>query len=227
MRKLWKIVGIASLVAILGLVAIGAVVYAQNRDSSGWPFDFGHRFKEALADILGISVDKYDAAVDQAHSKVIDEALAEGWLTEEQAEILQWRMDQAPELGHGGMMPKGFGLDRGMMGGVDSLTSIVAEKLDLSITDLLTELQDGKTIADVASDKGVDLQVIVDAYVAQVKESLDEAVADGRITQKQADWQLEQVIERVTDQLNSTWEDHSRGGMRRGGMMGIPGMGGL
>jgi polyhydroxyalkanoate synthesis regulator phasin len=227
MRKLWKIVGLASLVAILGVVSLGAVVYAQD-DGSGGPFDFNGKFREAIAGILGISVDEYDAAVEQAQQQVVDQALEDGWLTEEQAELLKWRMEQVPELGHRGMMPRGpDGIGRGMMGGGDSLTSIAADELDMSLTDLLTELQGGKSIADVAGEKGVDVQNIVDAYIAQVQERLDEAVADGRITQNQADWQLEQVEERVHDQLNSTWEDHSWGERHPGGMMGFPGMGGL
>jgi hypothetical protein len=227
MRKLWKIVGIASLVAILGLVSLGAVVYAQD-DGSGGPFDFNGRFREAIAGILGISVDEYDAAVEQAQGQVVDEALEEGWLTEEQAEMLQWRLQQDSEFGHRGMMPKGFGgFDRGPMGEGNSLISIAADQLDMSLTDLLTELQDGKSIADVASEQGVDVQDIVDAYMAQLQESLGGAVEDGRITQKQADWQLEQAEERVNDQLNSTWEDRSWGGRHPGGIMGFPGMGGL
>jgi hypothetical protein len=228
-RKLWKIVGVASLVAILGLVSLGAVIYAQD-DGSGGPFDFNGRFREAIAGILGVSVDEYDAAVEQAQGQVVDEALEEGWLTEEQAEMLQGHLQQAPEFGHQGMMPKGFGgLDRGLMGGGNSLLSIAADQLGIPSTDLLTELQDDKSIADVASEQGVDVQDIADAYMAQLKESLDVAVEDGRITQKQADWQLEQAEERVNGQLNSPWEeDHSRGGRRSGGMMDdASGMGGL
>lgn len=227
MRKLWKIVGIASLVAILGLVSLGAVVYAQD-DGSGGPFDFNGRFREAIAGILGISVDEYDAAVEQAQGQVVDEALEEGWLTEEQAEMLRWRLQQDSEFGQRGMMPKDFGgLARGHMRGGNSLISIAADQLDMSLTDLLTELQDGKSIADVASEKGVDIQDIADAYMAELKETLDGAVEDGRITQKQADWQLEQAEERVNDQLNSTWEDGSWGGRRPGGTKGFPDMGGL
>jgi len=227
-RKVWKILGIASLVAILGMVTIGAVVYAQDDGESAWPFDFGQRFKEALADILGISVDEYDAAVEQAQGQVVDDAVTEGWLTEEQAEMLEWRLQQAPEFGRRGMKPRGLGeFGQRMMSGGARLLSIAADELDMSITELLTELQDGKSIADVATDKGVDLQVIVDACVAEVKESLDDAVADGRLTQKRADWQLAQAEERVTDWLNSTWADHIPEGVHRGGMPGIPGLGGL
>jgi polyhydroxyalkanoate synthesis regulator phasin len=226
MRKFWKIAGIATLVAILGIAAVGAVVYAQD-DGSGGPFDFGGRFRQALADILGISVDEYDAAVEQAQDRVVDEALDEGWLTEDQAEMLRWRMDQGSGFGMRGM-DKAFGrFEHGILGPGNNLISIVADQLGMSLTDLLTELQDGKSIADVAAEKGVDTGAIVDAYLAELKEDLDEAVADGRITQNQADYSLEQAEERVVDQLDNTWEDGFRGGGHRGGMMGFPGMGGF
>jgi hypothetical protein len=226
MRKSWKIAGIATLVAILGVAAVGAVVYAQD-DGSGGPFDFGGRFREALADILGISVEEYDAAVEQAQDRIVDEAVDEGWLTEDQAEMLRWRMDQAPGFGMRGM-DKGFGrFDRGMFGPGNSLVSIAADQLGMSLTDLLTQLQDGKSIADVAAEKGVDTGAIVNGYLAELKADLDEAVAEGRITQKQADYSLEQAEERAVDQLDNTWEDGFRGGGHRGGMMGFPGMGGF
>ncbi len=226
MRKFWKIAGIATLVAILGVAAVGAVVYAQD-DGTGGPFDFGGRFRQALADILGISVEEYDAAVEQAQDRVVDEAVDEGWLTEDQAEMLRWRMDQAPGFGMRGM-DKGFGgFGHGMFGPGDNLISIAADQLGMSLTDLLTELQDGKSIADVAAEKGVDTGAIVDAYLAKLKDNLDEAVAEGRITQKQADYSLEQAEERAVDQLDNTWEDGFRGGGHRGGMMGFPGMGGF
>ncbi len=234
MKKVSKIVGIAMLIAILGIAAVGVVVMAQDTGSSTEePFDFAARFKAALADILGISVEEYDAAVDKAQNQVVDEAVAEGWLTEEQAELLRWRMAQAPGFGMRGMGPgMGPGLGRpgwgmgGLMG--DNLVSIAADKLGMKLTELLTELQDGKSIADVAKEKGVDTQTIVDAYLAQVKERLDEAVAAGRITQKQADYQLQQIEQRVTDQLDNTWPDDCWGrGGRKGGMMGFPGLGGF
>ncbi len=231
MKRFYKIAGIAALVAILGIATVGAVVMAQDSSSgTDEPFDFAARFKAALADILGISVEEYDAAVDKAQERVVDEAVTEGWLTEEQAELLRWRMEQAPQFGGKGLGPGlGPGFGRGMGGFMgDNLVSIAADKLGMKLTELLTELQNGKSIADVAKEKGVDTQTIVDAYMAQVKEKLDEAVADGRITQKQADYQLQQIEQRVTDQLDNTWPDDCHGYKgRRGGMMGFPGLGGF
>jgi polyhydroxyalkanoate synthesis regulator phasin len=230
MKRLWKIAGIAVLVATLGVAIVGVAAFAQgDTTTSSSPFDFATKFREALAGILGISVDEYTAAVDKAEQQVVDQAVSEGWLTQDQADMLQWRLDQAPAgagLGMGMDMGRGFG-KMGMGGPMgDSLTSITADKLGMKLTELLTELQGDKTIADVAKEKGVDTQTIVDAYLAKVKENLDQSVADGNITQKQADYQLEQAKTRVTDQLDNTWQGFDHGGGRHGGMMG-PGMGGF
>lgn len=226
MKKMWKMVGVATLVAILGVAALGAVAYAQV-DDDGYPFDFAGKFKEALAGALGVTVDEYDAAVEKAQGQVVDEALAEGWLTEDQAERLRERMAQAPMLGKE-RMPMGFGFEPGPIGKGDNLISIAADKLGMEVTDLLTELRDGKSIADVAGEKGVDTQVIIDAYLAQAKEKLDEAVTAGRITQNQADYQLQQLEQRATDQLDNTGQDGFRGfDGHRGGMRGFPGPGGF
>jgi len=225
MKRIWKFAGIATLVAILGVAALGAVAYAQD-DGSGGPFDFGGRFREAVANILGITVDEYNAAVEQAQEQVVDEALEEGWLTEDQAERMRERMDEglAPRgMDKGFMEPRGGLLGRGG----DSLVSMMAEELDMSVRDLVAELQEDKTLADVASEHDVDAQAVADAYLAQLEENLTQAVADGKITQNQADWMLQQATESVPDQLNSTWEDcgphRFPGGERPGRMGGFPG----
>jgi hypothetical protein len=219
MKKFWKIAGIATLVAVLGVVSLGAVAYAQD-DGSGGPFDFDGRFREAVAGILGISVDEYDAAVEQAREQVVGEALDEGWLTEEQAEKMQERFEQGP----GGRMVGGFmKAPRGFMGrGETSLVSVAAEALDMSVEDLHAELKDGKTIAELAEEKGVDTQGIIDAYLAGLEENLAQAVEDGKITQNQADWMLEQAAERAPEQLENAFEGRFPGGKRPGGMRRPP-----
>lgn len=228
MKKLWKVIGIATLVAVLGIAAVGAVAFAQDDDESGFPFDFRERFHEAVAGILGITVDEYDAALDQAQDQVIDEAETEGWLTGEQAELLRWRMDQAPGSPRFDMGKMVGGFARDMRGPGDSLLSVAAEVLDMSLTDLLTQLQDGQTIAGVASELGVEAQDIVDAYLAEISADLDEAVADGDMTQVQADYYLERAEDRATEQLDRTWEEGFLGpGGRHGGRMGFPGPGGF
>ena len=218
MKRLWKIAGIAMLVAVLGIAAVGVAAFAQgDTGTSDSPFDYVTKFKEALAGILGISVDEYDAAVDKAEQQVVDQAVSEGLLTEEQATQLQSRLDRAPA---GAWLGMGFGkMGRGPGGfaGV-SFRSVAAEKLGMELADLNTERQNGKTIAALAEEKGIDTQTIVDAYLAQVKAKLDEKVASGDITQTQADAQLEQAKTGATEKLTASWQDFGHGG-RHGGMI--------
>jgi hypothetical protein len=224
MNKIWRIVGVAALVAILGVAVVGTAAYAQDGDAS-WPFDFGQRFKEAVAGILGISVDEYEAAVDQAQGQVLDQAVTEGWLTEDQAAQMQERMDQG--FGTRGW-DKGFMEPKGFIGhGGSSILSVAADELDMSVQDLVSELRDGKTIADLAGEKDIDPQAITDAYLAKLEESLNQAVEDGKLTQTRADWQLEQARENVPAMLEQSWDDFAPEGFHRGrfpgGMKGFPG----
>lgn len=66
--------------------------------------------------------------------------------------------------------------------GNDSLLTLL--KIDAST--LHKELQAGKSLADIAKERGVDRQKVVDLLVAQQKARLAQAVKDGKLTQEQA-----------------------------------------
>ena len=223
MRRFWKIAGIATLVAVLAVGALGAVALAQegSDDGSGW--NLRERLHQAIASILGISVEEYETAVDTAQGQVLEEAVADGWLTQEQADRMQERMN----LDAGARwMGKGFPGGRGAWGmHGNSLFSVAADELGMEWSELTAELQEGKSIAEVAEEKGVDPQTIADAYLAQVAETLAEAVEDERITQKQADSMLENITETIDDQLEAACGGCFPGGfMGRGGRFrGFPG----
>jgi hypothetical protein len=53
-----------------------------------------------------------------------------------------------------------------------------AEALGMTPAELRTELEAGKSIADVADEKGVDQQVVVDAIVADGTERLEQAIEE-------------------------------------------------
>jgi hypothetical protein len=202
MNRTWKVVGIATVIAILGL-AVGAVALAQEpEDSADWSFKFRDKFREAIAGALGIDVEKYDAAVEEAQGKVLEGAVEEGVLTEEQAE----RLRERSELGFGrGMMPHGAAGFRGRGGGRmpghgrggfmggpgNSLVAFAAEAVGMDVDDLLAALQDGKTVTDFGGDP----EVIAGAYLEPMAERLKEAVANERITEEQAASMMEQMRE--------------------------------
>jgi hypothetical protein len=129
MSKFWKVAGIATLVAAVGVIIAAGFALAQE------------------------PTDK-----------------PEGW------------------LGHG----PGFAL----MGGGDwSTFDAAAEALGLSPEQLFTELHGGKTLSDLATEKGVDLQAVQDAMEAArqaaMQQAIEQAVTDGQISREQADWMLQ------------------------------------
>jgi hypothetical protein len=93
--------------------------------------------------------------------------------------------------GPGGHGRGGFGLDT------------AATALGMTSDELRTALQDGSTIADVATAQGIDVQTVIDALVAEATTRLAERVTAGDLTQAEADAKLAELTTRVTEQVNS------------------------
>jgi len=81
-----------------------------------------------------------------------------------------------PGMGRGGMGHGPFGGPG--MGGRGAGLDAAATALGITTDELKTELQDGKTIADVATEKGVDVQKVIDAIVAAETANITERVTD-------------------------------------------------
>lgn len=122
--------------------------------------------------------------------------------------------------------PKG-----GRRGGHGPGLEVAAQALGMTTDELHTALHGGSTLAQVAADKGVDVQVIVDALVASARNHIAQEVTDGEITQEQADQKLADVDQRVTDMVNGVRpergsQDGAKGGPRGGhgprGQQGAP-----
>ena len=94
-----------------------------------------------------------------------------------------------------------------------------ATALGMTTAELRTAVQSGQTLAQIAADKGVDVQVVIDALKAELAEHLAEEVTSGEITQEQADQKLAKASERITDMVNN-------GRPERGGPEGQGGQGG-
>ena len=105
-----------------------------------------------------------------------------------------------------------------------SHASVVATALGISEADLTTALQSGKSLADVAAANNVDVQKVIDALVADARTEIAADVTAGTLTQAQADTQLANVVQRITDRVNHA----GKGGPGRPDMggPGRPDMGG-
>ena len=78
-----------------------------------------------------------------------------------------------------------------------------ATALGMTEAELKTELQAGKSIADVAKAKNIDLDTVIAKLTAAFKAHLDEEVASGKHTQAEADAKLAEFSTRITTMVNA------------------------
>lgn len=194
--------------ALVGAVLLfGAVATFAQADDSGesaiatLPFGLGrHGFgrpegdlgdsKEALAEALGISVEELETAQTAAREAAINQAVADGLITQEQA-------DEMLANGYGG---------HGLLG-PSQMNTYLAEALGISVEELdaavdqvfadrLAEMVADGTITQEQADMiqarrsvqdYVDVEALQATMQAAYEEAINQALADGVITQEQAD----------------------------------------
>jgi hypothetical protein len=143
-------------------------------------------FLDKLASALGIQRSALDSAITTAANGTVDQELAAGNLTDEQATRLRERIAAGEFLGtrvggrHGG--------GRGDVAGVrQAMYDAAASTLNITVDEFKTQLRSGQTLAQIAQANNSTEQAVVDAALAAAKTKLDEAVAAGTLTREQAD----------------------------------------
>ncbi len=91
----------------------------------------------------------------------------------------------------------------GPMWGGGTALDIVAEELGLTVDELLAELRDGATIADLAEEAGTTIEAIVEALSEAHAEALQAAVEAGRISAEDAALMQERMVEMWARRLES------------------------
>jgi hypothetical protein len=74
--------------------------------------------------------------------------------------------------------------------------------LDLTEDELKAARESGTTLAELAEQQGVEVSTLIDALVAEAEEHVAEHVADGDLTQEEADERLAEIEQRITDRVN-------------------------
>lgn len=92
------------------------------------------------------------------------------------------------ENGRGPGGGRGFGLS-------DEALEAAAKVLGMTADEVSAALKEGKTLQDLATEAGVDIEDVHEAIQAvreaEMRERIAQAVEDGTITQENADWLLE------------------------------------
>lgn len=166
-----------------------------------------------LAAEKGIALDTIVEALLAPRQEALSQAVANGRLTQEQAnrvleqmrERIATRLQEQSRFTRTGPAGRIFCAER-LGWQMRGQAEIIAETLGMSVPDLTAALRDGRTVADLATEKGVALDTIVEALLAPRREALSQAVASGRLTQEQADRMLEQMRENITTRLQQPWQ---------------------
>ncbi len=190
--------------------------------------DDGKKAEDAILDDaakrLDVAPEKLRDALAAAQDAQLDQAVKDGDLTQKQADAIKAARKQSGRvLGRPFGGPRGFHKDLrpgGPRGGFGlrrrgAVFPDLAKALGITNAKLKEQLRDGKSIADIAKAAGKSLADVRAALKADAKTRLDKAVADGDITQAQADKMLEHIDEHL-DHLGDARRMFKRGPGRPG-----------
>lgn len=156
----------------------------QPADQTDVPAEMGTRLRETLQQLVD-----------------------DGTLTAEQADAVTAHLvENRPERGeHGEGHGEGRGGHHGGPGmfGRGVASEALTDLLGLDAQELREQLRDGATLAEIATDQGVEVQDVIDELVGELQERLDNAVENGRIDQAEADEKLADAEARITDMVNN------------------------
>ena len=163
---------------------------------------------KTLAQIAGSKTPGLIAALVAHEKQEIADAVKAGRLTQAQADQIAPTLTQRFTDLVNGVRPAGrpgFGPGHGPRGGHGDDLDAAATYLGTTTSDLVTQLQAGKTLAQIAGSKTSGL---VAALVANEKTELAAAVTAGRLTQAQADQIVPTLTQHFTDLVNGTFREH-------------------
>ena len=188
---------VAGAAAALAVGGAGAGIAATKLSHS--PREESQAVVNDAAKQLGVEPSKLSAALKKALEDRVDAAVADGRITKDEGDALKQRLESdglplvAPPLGF-----RHFGFhDHGPPG-----LPAAAKYLGLSESQLESKLESGKTLAQVAKGEGKSVDGLVAALKADLKQKLDRAVADGRITKSDETKALSDADQRITNLVN-------------------------
>lgn len=193
-----------------------------------------------IATEKGVTVDTVQKALDESFVAEVDQALKDGLITEEQATLLKQMRSGTPAAsaepvdpaatpaapdstganpvapGAPGIVRERVRMVRGMFipdRNVVKPVQVAASAMGISCPELAKALQGGKSIAQVAQERSVNLQTIVDALVKAYSDALDQDFSEGLISKVELD-------SAKSNQINHVLALVSRIGAGEGGRMG-------
>jgi hypothetical protein len=204
--------------AALAAAAFAGGAYAATQSGT----NSRQAFLNDVAKRLNVPPAQLEAAMRAAFIDRIQAEVKDGRLTQAQANAIEQRIGQGklpfpvgPGREHGGEFPGGR---------MNGPLAAAATYLGLTPVQLFEDLGGGKSLAQIAKDKGKTTSGLEQAMVASVQTRLDKAVSAGRITKAQEQQLLTRFQNRLSRDVNRTGPPHRM--LRRGRLGGPPPFGG-
>jgi uncharacterized protein YidB (DUF937 family) len=174
---------------------------APGTDNQGEYKDF---FLNDLATRLGVSVDELKGDIQSSQKALVDKALADGKITQSQADDLKARIDAGEKVN----FRFALGADHpGIRGAINNIVDEAAKVLGIDSSEVKDGLKAGTSLQDIASAHGMSADAFKTALLAQAKTDLDAKVASGDITQARADEMYQKFSDNIDKIVTDTRGD--------------------
>ncbi len=205
MKPSWKKFGLGAVGAgaAIALVVGGMSLFGGSKSAQASPNDptaVQHAL-QLLANNLGVSVDKLNQAFTDTRNQLVDEAVAAGKLTADQASKIKsqpvgntfagllGRLDKRDDLRHIGQA---------------SIVQSAAKTIGIDVATVRSELQQGKSLAAIGSEHGKSRDDLKNGILSIEKGNLQTLVSNGKLTQTQADNAYQALSNNIDKILDAT-----------------------
>ncbi len=184
---------------------------------------------QSLAEIISANGGDPEAVMAQVQEQIrqqIEQAVAEGRLSQEQADAILARMSERIQQAMYGAVARGDGLRSSLMlTGSHIMMEALTELTGQSWNQIAAELWAGRTPLQVAQEYGVTEDALISRATQMASDALNQAVADGLLAPQMS----QMILQQLTGQLDALMRQgtmHIEGmqvpGMPGGGAPGMP-----
>lgn len=170
--------------------------FGRELDARNFGASSGIDYNQLLADALNVNLVTLQAAQKTALKSVLDQAVANGTLTQAQADLIE--------------------AQQALQSYVDP-NALFAQALGISTDQLQTYRDQGMTLTQILTQVGKTAIEVRDAEQAAYQAAVQKAVSDGEITQDQADQVLASGFKGIGGFAGANRLRHAPGFDRRGG----------
>lgn len=156
---------------------------------------------EEILEAQGLTAEEFQAAKQAAMIAAVNQAVADGELTQEEADALIERIENGGK-GHGNRGHGNKGKSNWLTG--EEKQALKADVLGMSVEDLAAAKEAGQSLSEIAEAQGMTLEEFKADLDAALIVVVDQAVADGELTQEQAD----RIIEKIERDRDDNSDDN-------------------